>query len=106
MFLSFQQRLLMTVADAFSVVLIEYTLNKWQRTVQENSQLDDSRRHRLLQTITFLKSLFPFLVHFHHAIFYWNGAYYDVIKRIIGIKYVSGEFDMVKTKYCSKIEQL
>lgn len=84
-----QQRLLMAVAESAGFTFVEFLLNKLHRKVSENSHFHDDFKHKILTYIDVTKSMLPFLIHLHHAIFYWNGAYYDMVKRIVGIRYVS-----------------
>lgn len=79
----------MAIAESAGFTFFEYLLNKLHRKLSENSNIEEHLRYKLMACVDVLKSILPFLIHFHHAIFYWNGAYYDVVKRIIGIRYVS-----------------
>lgn len=84
-----QQRLLLAILDACGYIFIESSLNKLERKINKNEILHDKFKQRSTHLLAVLKASLPFLIHFHHAIFYWNGTYYNIVKRILGIRYVS-----------------
>lgn len=84
-----QQRLLLAIFDAGGYIFIENFLNKLERKINKNAVLHENFKQRSTHLLTVLKATLPFLIHFHHAIFYWNGTYYNIVKRILGIRYVS-----------------
>ncbi|XP_065207959.1 peroxisome assembly protein 10-B-like [Planococcus citri] len=85
---TFLQRLLVAIAESAGFTFLETILNKLHRKVSENCHMQDDFKRKMLTCIDVTKSMLPFLIHFHHAIFYWNGTYYDMVKRIIGIRYI------------------
>lgn len=89
LYLHVQQRLLMSVFDACGFTFIEYMLNKIQRRVHQNTFLHDEFRRKTLRCLSVIKAALPLIIHFHLVVFYWHGTFYDIAKRITGIRYVS-----------------
>lgn len=84
-----QQRLLLAILDACGSIFIENSLDKLERKINKNDVLHENFKQRLTHLLIVLKAALPFLIHLHHAVFYWNGSYYNIVKRILGIRYVS-----------------
>ncbi|XP_069687760.1 peroxisome biogenesis factor 10-like [Periplaneta americana] len=52
------------------------------------TKLRPEAQEKLLSYINILKSVIPYLHRLHKGIFYLNGNYYDISKRLTGIKYI------------------
>lgn len=46
-------------------------------------------RERLLEFIVVMKAALPYIQRLHRGIFYFNGTFYHIAKRLTGIHYVS-----------------
>ncbi|NXG76684.1 PEX10 factor, partial [Baryphthengus martii] len=67
-------------------------------------QLAEQRKKRVLQTVHVLKQLIPLLHRLHLAVFYMNGTFYHLSKRIAGITYLrfgglQGEDQSIRSSY-------
>lgn len=72
-------------------VLID-SLKKFEKclsTQTEESTLKENARHTIIKLSRNLRNIVPFLHKLHKAVFYLNGAYYHVGKRLTSTKYVS-----------------
>ncbi|XP_054259037.1 peroxisome assembly protein 10-B isoform X2 [Macrosteles quadrilineatus] len=83
----FVNRTFMLLLDSFGSVLLISVLNNLERIVSK-SGLQVRAKEDILETIRTLKTILPFLERCHRALFYCGGIYYQISKRITGIKYV------------------
>ncbi|XP_046674247.1 peroxisome biogenesis factor 10-like [Homalodisca vitripennis] len=84
----FLNRLLMLVLDNFGSVLLTFGLNKLDKFVQSNPNLQPQAKKEISETIRTLKAILPFLERCHRALFYCGGLYYQISKRFTSIQYV------------------
>lgn len=82
----------MSILDASGYTFLESLLKKLQRKVHENELLHDNLKIKILRCLSIMKVFLPFMVQFHVVVFYWYGTFYDIAKRITGIRYVRISF--------------
>lgn len=80
---------MLAILDACGFTFIDHSVSKLERRIFENTFLHEKFKCKFLQCLGIVKASLPFLIHFHHAVFYWDGTYYNIAKRLTGIKYVS-----------------
>lgn len=76
------KKLLFIISYALGPYLVSKILEKWKRN-QEDSENDNGRK------ISW-KDMSDTLLNIHMIIFYFKGAYYDISKRIFGLRYALG----------------
>lgn len=80
LFNCFGERVVLHVIGRFEEMLVQ---------LPSDSELRPEARHALLLFCSYFKKFLPFLVKLHQTIFYFQGRYHDISKRMTGIQYVS-----------------
>ncbi|KAG8289549.1 hypothetical protein J6590_102297 [Homalodisca vitripennis] len=83
----------MLVLDNFGSVLLTFGLNKLDKFVQSNPNLQPQAKKEISETIRTLKAILPFLERCHRALFYCGGLYYQISKRFTSIQYKPMPYD-------------
>lgn len=79
----------MIFLEAAGLTAIHHYLNYVQKNIKNDAEISVKLKSKIINSIVMLKSILPFIQHFHHALFYWNGKYYNITKRLLNINYVS-----------------
>lgn len=90
--------------------ILNFCLLKFEnkiKTLPKDHPLQESARIELLKISMTLRSFLPIIEKANKAIFYFNGDYYEISKRICGIRYVSYYLALyrltVSSCFCFKI---
>lgn len=86
---SFQQRLLALLLECFGSILCERLISALKRQLLTPSDLTTEARAYLLEGLGAVESTIAFLTRLHRGLFYWGGEYFQLSKRLAGIRYVS-----------------
>lgn len=81
--------------ECYGEMLCERLLAGLKRKLLAPSNLTIEARATLLEGLSALKSTIVFLTRLHRGVFYWGGEYFQLSKRLAGIRYVSAHLCMV-----------
>ncbi|KAJ1531712.1 hypothetical protein ONE63_000379 [Megalurothrips usitatus] len=81
-------RLLALLLESFGELFLERIIASLKRKLLAPSDLTIDARASLLEGLSALKSTLVFLTRFHKGVFYWGGEYFQLSKRLAGIRYV------------------
>ncbi|XP_034253219.1 peroxisome biogenesis factor 10 [Thrips palmi] len=83
-----KRRLLALLLECFGGIVCERLIAAFKRQLLIPSDLTVEARASLLEGLGALKSTLVFLTRLHKGVFYWGGEYFQLSKRLAGIRYV------------------
>lgn len=97
-----QRRLLALLLECFGGIFCDRLIAAFKRQLLAPSDLTVEARASLLEGLGALKSTLLFLTRLHKGVFYWGGEYFQLSKRLAGIRYVC--INLCCTCYSSNID--
>lgn len=83
-----KRRLLALLLESFGEILFSRLITILKRKLLAPSNLTVDARAALLEGLDALKSSLVFITRLHRGVFYWGGEYFQLSKRLAGIRYV------------------
>lgn len=83
-----KRRLLALLLECFGGIFCERLIAALKRQLLAPSDLTEEARASLLEGLGAFRSTLLFLTRLHKGVFYWGGEYFQVSKRLAGIRYV------------------
>ena len=83
------RRFLMIVLQTFGPHLLKYLIKNVENIVKNNQNIREDAKKTLLTTISYSEIVLDFLSRINVCLFYFHGTFYQLAKRLTGIRYVN-----------------
>uniref|UniRef100_A0A1B6DG58 RING-type E3 ubiquitin transferase n=1 Tax=Clastoptera arizonana TaxID=38151 RepID=A0A1B6DG58_9HEMI len=92
---TFFKRVIMVLLDCFGSVIITSLCSQVEKYFKNNPFIRQKVKKDVLNCISTLKNIIPFIENFHRANFYASGGFFQLSKRLTGTHYdIENEDDM------------
>merc|ERR1719220_606484 len=79
----------MIVLQTFGPNLLKYLIKNVENIVKNNQNIREDAKKTLLTTISYSEIVLEFLSRINVCLFYFHGTFYQLAKRLTGIRYVN-----------------